>query len=127
MQPRRVLRGRHHAAVTCGGTTWDDDGNPATACGARTNCVAGQSVVSDGNATTNRTCAACTGETYSTAMNAPSCTPWTVCAAGTYVSTVGSAADQPGLHDVPAGEYSTDPNQTDVHAVAGVRDGVRGR
>jgi hypothetical protein len=68
-------------------------------------------VVSDGNATTNRTCAACTGETYSTATNAPSCTAWAQCAAGTYVSTVGSAAINRVCTPCATGEYSTAPNQ----------------
>jgi hypothetical protein len=109
--PGEYCAGGTTPALTCGGSAWDDDGNPATPCGARTNCVAGQSVASDGNATTNRTCAACTGETYSTAMNAPSCTPWTVCAAGTYVSSVGSAAINRACTMCALGEYSTDPNQ----------------
>jgi uncharacterized delta-60 repeat protein len=109
--PGEYCAGGTTAAVACGGTTWDHDGNPATPCGARTNCVAGQSVVSDGNATTNRTCAACTGETYSTATNAPSCTAWAQCAAGTYVSTVGSAAINRACTPCATGEYSTDPNQ----------------
>ena len=79
------------SAITapCGSGTWDNDGNPATACVPWTDCLAGQYVVSDGTATTDRTCAACGSGTFSTTINAASCTPDSPCADGSTLCGVG--------------------------------------
>ncbi|MCA9579009.1 MAG: hypothetical protein H6726_03410 [Sandaracinaceae bacterium] len=100
------------AAVACTGGTWDHDSDPATACAPRTDCAAGQSVVSDGDATTNRTCAACTAGTYSTGTNAASCVAYSECVAGTYVSTAGTATNDQACMGCPSGEYSATSNLT---------------
>ena len=65
------------SGVACPADTWDHDGNPATACAARTVCARGERVTDDGSATTNRTCAACTAGTFSATSNAAACAAWT--------------------------------------------------
>lgn len=78
------------AACNAGDGTWDHDSDPATTCVARTTCVAGTAVSGEGNATADRTCAACTTGTFSDATNASSCTPWQMCAANFTEGTPGS-------------------------------------
>jgi hypothetical protein len=70
------------SAVACGGATWDHDGNAATSCAQRTNCVAGQHVITDGNATKDRTCKACDLGTFSTQSNIAECRLWSSCGTG---------------------------------------------
>ncbi|MEM6731572.1 MAG: hypothetical protein AAF658_08440, partial [Myxococcota bacterium] len=69
----------------CASGTWDDDSAPETACVAWTNCVPGEEIATEGTATTDRVCAACTSG-YTDVVNAPNCLAWSDCAAGTTVS-----------------------------------------
>jgi hypothetical protein len=39
--PGEYCAGHTTAAVACGGSTWDHDGSPATACATRTDCGRG--------------------------------------------------------------------------------------
>ena len=98
------------AAVACGGDTWDHDSDPTTVCAAKTTCIAGQYVVSDGTAVTNRTCSACAAGSFSTTENASSCTVWTTCLAGSYVSNTPSATEDRVCTLCPVGETSTTEN-----------------
>jgi hypothetical protein len=75
----------------CSGYTWDHDGNPASACVAKTTCQAGQAVSADGGAATDRACTACTTGTHSTGVNASACVPWTSCQPGEKVTNGGTA------------------------------------
>jgi hypothetical protein len=81
-------------ATACGDGdgSWDDDGDPTTACVPRTVCVAGWFAAVDGDATTDRVCEACAEGSFSATENAESCTEWTACEEGESVSTPGSAA-----------------------------------
>ena len=79
------------AAVPCAAETWDHDQDPATACVATTDCIAGQSVAATGTATTDRTCTACASGTYSNTEDAASCATWTDCGP-TVVATPGTAS-----------------------------------
>ncbi len=94
----------------CGGGTWDHDADPSTACVDRTVCAAGSAVTSEGNATTDRECAACAAGSFSATENAASCTPWTTCAAGTYVSSAGSATADRTCAACGSGTYSAAEN-----------------
>ena len=97
-------------AVACAAGTWDHDADPATACTAMTTCVAGQYVLDAGNATTNRSCAACASGAFSTGNNAVSCAAWTTCTAGTYVSHTPSATTDRVCTPCPAGTWDDDSN-----------------
>jgi hypothetical protein len=98
--------------VACAAGYWDHDNNAATACVAKTTCVAGESVVSDGTATADRQCASCASGSFSTTSNAPSCTAWSSCAAGTYVSVPGTPSSDRQCADCTSGTYTTQPNQS---------------
>jgi hypothetical protein len=58
---------------SCAVDTWDHDANPATACVAKRNCLAGTYVTSPGSSMADRTCAACPSDSYSPGINAPKC------------------------------------------------------
>ncbi|MBN9167910.1 MAG: hypothetical protein J0I07_43670 [Myxococcales bacterium] len=96
----------------CASGTWDHDKNPATACVAWTDGVAGQAVSVEGSATTNRTCTACAGGSFSTTTNAASCTPMTDCEPGSFVSTAGTAVAARQCTTCPPGQTSTATNAT---------------
>lgn len=53
--------------------------------------MAGEHVASAGDATNDRTCAACASGTFSTTTNAAACAPWSACPPGTIEGTPGSA------------------------------------
>jgi hypothetical protein len=103
--------------VTCGGATWDHDADSATACAAKTECVAGQSVTGAGSATSDRTCASCTTGTFSTTANASSCATWSTCAAGSYVSAAGTATSDRQCTTCPNGQTSYTQNAASCVAV----------
>jgi hypothetical protein len=110
--PGPYCAGGETAKVTCAVGYWDHDSNAATACVAKTTCVAGESVVSDGSATADRQCASCASATFSTTSNASSCTDWTSCAAGTYVSVPGTVSSDRQCTSCADGTYTTQPNQS---------------
>jgi hypothetical protein len=60
---------------------FDHDGDASSACIERSNCAPGTYVTDEGSATSDRQCATCPAETFSTVDNASECTPWTVCGA----------------------------------------------
>ena len=95
--------------VACGGSTWDDDRDPATPCIAKTDCAAGSRVNDAGTATADRTCAACTTG-YSSSTNAASCTTFTICTAGQYVSKAPSATSNRQCTACAASSYSSTTN-----------------
>jgi TNFR/NGFR cysteine-rich region len=97
--------------VPCVSGTWDHDADPATACVAWTDCIAGQHVNVAGSATTDRACAACGGGTFSATNNAASCASWTVCTAGQHVVNSGSATSNRTCAACAAGSYSSASNQ----------------
>ena len=93
--PGQYCAGSDVAAVACGqADDWDHDGDPATPCGDRSDCAAGYQVASAGSATTNRTCTPCTGETFSTMVNAPTCSPWRTCGNGMEAAPGSSTMDR---------------------------------
>lgn len=78
---------------TCGAASCDDPvGSECPAghyaangrCLEWTQCAAGEFVVQDGAADQDRSCAQCEGESFSSDVNATSCTMATACAAGEY-------------------------------------------
>jgi len=61
-------------------------------CTALTACDPGQFVTTAATPTTNRVCAPCGSSSFSTTINAASCTGWTTCRATQYESTAPTAA-----------------------------------
>ena len=61
------------SGMMCPDGTWDDDGDPGTACIAWTDCVPGEYVSMDGTPVTDRECTTCPPGTDSTETNAPAC------------------------------------------------------
>lgn len=102
--------GGQAAEVACDSTSWDDDADPATPCVARTTCASGQYVVSAGDTTTDRTCAACASGKFSSSQNAASCKSWQTCSAGTYVATAGSSTTDRVCTACASGTFSTVQN-----------------
>jgi hypothetical protein len=90
----------------CAAGTYDDDGDPETACVAWTVCRAGEYVSAAGTAETDRECAACAVGEYSVNLNATSCSPWTACVAGQYVSAAGTAASDRTCTGCTSGTFS---------------------
>ncbi len=74
----------------CAFGTFDPDGDPATACVVWTDCSPGEYVAFGGNTVTDRVCAPCPAETFSTETNAAACTPWLACSPGEHVSAAGT-------------------------------------
>ena len=104
--------GASAAAASCMGDTWDDDGNPATACVDMTICNAGTSISQPGSATANRSCTICAPGSFSTMNNMTSCTPWSNCPAGTFVSNLPTAAVDRICTPCAAGTSATADNQS---------------
>lgn len=84
--------GGESTASRCGDDVWDDDGDPATPCIAKTTCVAGEFVLAPGSDTDDRTCDGCPAGTFSDAEDSGGCTPWQSCAApASYMTAAPSA------------------------------------
>ncbi len=94
----------------CASGSWDHDMNPATACVAWTDCIAGEALSQEGSPTINRACSACVGGTFSTTTNAASCTSMTDCAAGSFVSIAGTPIADRQCTTCPPGQESTTTN-----------------
>ncbi len=95
----------------CVTTDWDHDADAGTVCVSRSSCVAGESVMNEGDATHDRTCVMCANGTYSTTPNATVCTSWGVtCAAGQYVSALPSATRDRGCQMCEPGHFSATLN-----------------
>jgi alpha-tubulin suppressor-like RCC1 family protein len=97
--------------VECNEGTWDDDGDPATACVPWRECHPGESVVSSGNTLEDRQCSPCSVGTFSVATNAASCASWSSCEPRSYVSTDGTAVTDRTCAACPSGTTSFAPNQ----------------
>jgi hypothetical protein len=93
--PGQFCSGGMAAAVACDGDSWDNDGNPATACVPVTQCPAGTYVAQAGTSTTDRICSPCLYGTFSTGFNATACLPWSNCAAGTVQTGAATATSGP--------------------------------
>lgn len=102
--------------MSCGGDTWDDDGDPATPCVAKTVCAAGTWVTRPGSALTDRICTLCSGGTFSVTENAASCAPWRNCPAGTYVANMPSPSSDRWCVACPADTFTTGENQSTCSA-----------
>lgn len=95
----------------CVTTDWDHDADAGTVCVSRSSCVAGEFVMSEGDATHNRACADCADGTFSTTPNATLCATWGVtCAAGQYVSAQPSATRDRGCLMCAEGQFSASLN-----------------
>ena len=92
--------------VECTEGSWDDDGNPATACVPQTSCSPGFLVAGDGSATEDRSCASCAGGSYSATMNAGTCLPWSSCQAGRHVAAAGTNVTNRACEDCAPGTFS---------------------
>jgi hypothetical protein len=91
-------------------TGWDHDADPSTPCAPRTACVAGERVIEEGDATTDRSCETCEAGTFTTATNAPQCYAWTSCAPGEFISTSGSVTNDRVCSPCMTGAYSSAPD-----------------
>ncbi len=103
-------------AEDCPAGTWDHDANPATECAAKTDCAAGEHVSAEGDTTHDRSCTGCASGSYSTTLNALSCTTWATCAAGTHVSNTPSAIENRACEACADGTYTTGENESVCHA-----------
>lgn len=95
-------------AVSCNGTGWDHDEDPATPCHEYSRCVAGYQVSSAGSGLEDRGCSACPRGTFSESVNAAQCTPFRVCEPGTFISEGGTSMMDVTCAGCPAGSFSTD-------------------
>lgn len=98
----------------------------ATSCQTWTTCGAGSRVLTKGSATADRVCTFCNAGTYSNSDNADtcttctsgyagsaratSCTPWTVCQAGSEVVDQGTSSTDRTCSACPSQTYSTGQN-----------------
>lgn len=98
--------------VACAGDTWDNDLSPATPCVAKTSCLPGSFVGSDGSATSDRACAACGSGSFSAATNAAVCALWSTCLAGTFVGNTPSSTVDRVCTQCHDGQYSSGSNQS---------------
>lgn len=95
------------ATQVCSAGTWDNDGFAVTGCVAWTDCVPGEFVESGGSAASDRVCATCSPNGYSTTANATACVPHTTCLPGTFA--VGTATStQTRTCEACVGETFTD-------------------
>jgi hypothetical protein len=95
---------------TCIGSTWDHDANPGSACVAKTNCVAGQFVLAEGDNSTDRTCGPCALGRYSATTNATECLPWSECPPGQYVKMVGTSLANRTCAECATGSFAPQVN-----------------
>ncbi|MEI7891509.1 MAG: fibrinogen-like YCDxxxxGGGW domain-containing protein [Myxococcales bacterium] len=102
--------------AACSAGLWDHDADPATECVSKTTCVAGQFVQSEGTATINRTCTACTYGTFSVTANATICSAWNACGPGQYVVATGGPTSDRTCGDCAYGTFSTDWNAATCNA-----------
>jgi hypothetical protein len=98
--------GGQTAAVACADDDWDDDGDPATPCVAKTTCAPGQYVTAAGDVVTDRSCAACADGAFSDSSNADGCQAWATCQAGTYVATPGTSTADKQCEACATGTFS---------------------
>jgi hypothetical protein len=96
----------------CAAGFWDHDNDPATPCVEARHCLSGERVVRAPTALADRACTACESGSFSTTIDAPSCTTWTTCLPGTFVSQQGSATGDRACASCAAGTLSTSPNQS---------------
>jgi hypothetical protein len=102
--------------AACSAGLWDHDADPATECVSKTTCVTGQFVQSEGTATINRTCTACTYGTFSVTANATTCSAWIACGPGQYVVASGGPTSDRTCADCADGTFSTDWNAATCNA-----------
>ncbi len=76
--------------VSCGGNTFDDDGDPATSCETKTSCAPGQEIDDPGDAVTDRTCADCPQGEFTSAPNTDDCSPHTECTDAEFLGEPGT-------------------------------------
>jgi hypothetical protein len=100
----------------CVTTDWDHDADAGTVCVSRSSCVAGEFVMSEGDATNNRTCATCGTDTYSTTPNATLCASWVTCPAGQYVDVLPSATNDRRCEPCEANHFSDASNALECDA-----------
>lgn len=106
-EPGQYCAGGSSEAVDCGDGDWDNDEDPATPCVAQTMCSPGEYILAPGDATTDRSCDACPGGTYSSTVQSPSCTEWTSCPPGSYVQMAGSSITDRECADCGSGTFTT--------------------
>jgi alpha-tubulin suppressor-like RCC1 family protein len=109
-QPGNYCAGGTNPPAACPAGTWDQDGSAASPCVAKTDCVPGSFVATEGGALVDRVCASCGSGEFSTSNNAASCTPWSSCAPGTFVSNTPSATANRVCADCPSGSFSAGSN-----------------
>lgn len=109
-EPGTYCAGGAAAKAACAGDTWDDDGAAATACVPRRNCAAGTAVETDGDATSDRTCAPCAEGTYASGVDAAACKAWTDCGPGTTIASAGSDTTDRACQGCASGTFSAGTN-----------------
>jgi len=96
----------------CASGTWDHDKQSATACVAKTVCVAGERVADEGSAEQDRMCVACASGTFSSGDNVAECVAWSDCPKGSFVLTPGSASADRACAPCAADTFSAQENQS---------------
>jgi hypothetical protein len=103
-------------AKACADQTWDNDGDPATACVPWSVCPAGTYIAIPGSAVWDRVCGSCIDGTFSSAANSSSCADWTDCQAGTYAAVLPSDQHDRSCFQCDDRTFSTQLNQTSCTA-----------
>lgn len=105
-------------AVTCADGTWDHDADPGTPCAARSDCEPGTYVISEGDATHDRSCVRCADGTYTDTPNALECTPWVGCPPGTETIIPGTVRGGPACIRGWVRQGPSAPQPTEARGVA---------
>jgi hypothetical protein len=108
--------------VTCAAGSWDHDAEAATDCVAKTDCLAGEYVVDEGAATSDRSCAACDNESYSSDDNLDSCSPRGECAPGYEQTAAGSSTAPTTCAACSIGSYCAGGDAPAVPCSGGAAD-----
>lgn len=111
--PGEYCAGGQAAKLACASGTFDDDLDPQTPCQDQQDCDAGSFIAEAGDATSDRTCAACGAGSFSTELNATACTAFTTCVAGEFVVADGTNASDRDCEACPPESFSSADNETD--------------
>ncbi len=106
----------------CTSGTFDDDGDPTTACAPWSTCAKGTFVSVQGSATKDRVCKPCAADTYTSGPNQSECLPQEACDAGTVQLSPGTAQGLPVCEACQPGEYCAGGEAPKVTCGSGTTD-----
>lgn len=104
-EPGTFCAGGSAPVQPCVDDTWDHDSDPRTPCLALTICSPGEYIDVAGTSTSDRECAACPEDQYSSSENSPRCTQDGECPAGTQQTAPATDQHPPDCEACAPGEY----------------------